>query len=168
MSLIIVEGLDEIFKCPLQTKLLYDFLECVYAKLPSTAESFCLPTYNAGYSTGLNIIYFSIMKKDNAVILPSGQVSQKVVFPRFLHLPSQLQSELAQDPQAVDTDTLFLLPCQVSTPQLHHIRLQKPRTPKRWGRDGGVPIRAGTSAAVPQEGQRKACPYPCSPQRLRC
>lgn len=94
-------------KSPLQTKLLYDSMKCVYAKLPCTAEPFFLPTYNAGYSTGLNIIYFFIMKKDSAVILPSGQVSQRIVFPSFLHLSSQLQSELAQDPQAVDADTPF-------------------------------------------------------------
>lgn len=55
-------------KCHLQTKLLYDSMKCVYAKLPCTAEPFCLLTYNAGYSTGLNVIYFSIMKKYNAVI----------------------------------------------------------------------------------------------------
>lgn len=69
---------------------------------------------------GLNIIYFSIMKKDNAVILPSGQVSQRVIFPSFLHLSSLLQAKLALDPQAVDADAPFC--CDARCPPLSCIK----------------------------------------------
>lgn len=104
-----------------------------------TAEPFCLPTYNAGYSTGLNIIHVSIMKKDSAVIFPSGQVAQRFVFPSFPHLSSQLQSELAPDPQAIDSDTPFC--CHAKCPPLSCIKScsENPGPHKSEGRDGVTP-----------------------------